>query len=308
MTLKAGVIGVGHLGKFHAQKYILNKKTKLIGIHDIDFQRGKFLAKELNTIFFESVDELLRSVDLVSISSPATKHYESTLKAINNGVHALVEKPFSHSLKEAEDLVKQAKEKDVYIQVGFIERFNIVFKEVLKYIDEPIFIESKREASFTGRSTDIDIVKDLMIHDIDLLLKIFGKDVLTIEAEGTRLLTDSIDVASARVGYKNGRVANLTASRVSNLTERSMTIYQKNNYLKIDFQSPFLEIFRNNNGRIESEKLSFTKNDSLYDELDYFIDVVGKRVDSEINVEDALISINLTDTISKKIYDRLNLL
>lgn len=308
MSLKAGVIGVGHLGRFHAQKYILNQKTNLIGVYDTDFNRAQSVGTELNTKVFKSVDELLNEINIVSVASPATKHFESTLKAINKGVHVLVEKPFTHSIEEAEKLVAVAKENKVYLQVGFIERFNIVFNQALKYIEEPIFIQSQRLAPFTGRSIDIDVVKDLMIHDVDLMLMLLGNDITSIEAAGNVLITDKIDIAQASIEFKNKCVVNLTASRVSDVSERKMTVFQKDNFLKIDFQNASLDIFKKSNEVIVPEKHTFNKNDSLFEQLDYFIDVVSKKIDSKINIYDAVSSIKITDIISKKIYDRLNLL
>jgi predicted dehydrogenase len=171
--LKAAVIGVGHLGNFHAQKYVLHADTDLLGIFDLDFTKAKTLAAKYNTRAYESMDELLDAVDLVSIATPATTHYDPSILAINKSVHVLVEKPFTHDYLEAQKIVKRSIEKDVYVQVGFLERFNSVLTKTRSLIDNPLFAECHRLSAFTGRSIDIDVIKDIMIHDIDLMLFLF---------------------------------------------------------------------------------------------------------------------------------------
>ena len=305
--LKAGVIGVGHLGNFHAQKYLSHSEADLIGIFDTNYEKAKILAEKYNVPVFDSMEKLLDELDIVSIASPATKHYEASLTAINKSVHALIEKPFTHDINEAQHLVELSEQKGVYIQVGFLERFNNVYKEGILQIDKPLFAECHRLSSFTGRSIDIDVIKDIMIHDIDLVLSIFGSEILNIDAVGTAILTDQIDIAQARLEFTKGRIVNLTASRVSNKVERKMRLFQKNKYIGLDFQNANYEIFGSSDGKINGDKKTLTKADSLYDEIDYFINVVNSKKE-KINISDAVNAIKISDTISEKITNRLKLL
>lgn len=305
--LKAGVIGVGHLGNFHAQKYLMHQGTELVGVFDIDETKAKDIANKYDTKAFKSINELISSVDIVSIATPATCHYEPSILAIKNSVHVLVEKPFTHDIDEANKIVELASKNNIYVQVGFLERFNSVLKELKSSIDHPLFAECHRLSAFTGRSVDIDVIKDIMIHDIDLVLSIFGSDIVSIDAVGAPILTNQIDIAQAKLEFSRGRIVNLTASRVSNKIERKMRLFQKNKYIGLDFQNSSFEVCGKNDGKIIGDKKQIAKADSLYDEIDYFINVVNGNSE-KIKIDDAVSAIKISDIISEKINNRLNLL
>ncbi|MCX6113471.1 MAG: Gfo/Idh/MocA family oxidoreductase [Proteobacteria bacterium] len=215
--LRAGVIGVGHLGRFHAQKYTSIDGVQLMGVYDLNSDRAKLVADECKTKAFDTIAELLKNVDIVSIATPATVHFESARQALEAGVHCLIEKPFTRTVDEANKLMDIAKCKNVKIQIGHLERFNTVISEGYSFIKNPRFIEANRLAPFTARSTDIDVILDLMIHDIDLILGIMkGSEVTEIDAIGVPVLTDKVDIAHAKLVFSNGAMANLSASRISN--------------------------------------------------------------------------------------------
>lgn len=233
--LKVAVIGAGYLGRFHAQKYLQLPHCELIGIADTDLERGPMIANELEVPYYPHHQELLGLVDAVSVVVPTIHHHSVTLDFLKKGVHVLVEKPFTTTLEEAQDLLKISEEQQLCLQVGHIERFNPVFTAFQSSIQCPQFIEAQRIAPFPKRGTDVDVILDLMIHDIDLVLALVGEPPKQIDAVGISVITQSTDLANVRLQFPGGCVANLTASRVSAKAERKMRIFQPGLYLSLDF-------------------------------------------------------------------------
>lgn len=310
--LKAGVIGVGHLGKFHAQKYAAIDGVKLVGVYDLDPARAKLIAEECGTGVYGSVEELLKNVDIVSIATPATTHFDVAHKALSAGVHCLVEKPFTRTVQEAQTLIYIAKEKKLVLQVGHLERFNIVVSEGAGLIKDPKFIECQRIATFTARSTDIDVILDLMIHDIDLVLSIVKNDILDIDAVGVPVLTDKVDIAHARIVFDKNIIANFTASRISQKVFRKMRVFQPYSYVGLDFQKGEVEVFeRVKQGEkfvINGNVMPFGPTDALKKEIESFVSCVVKGEQPVVGGEDAVRTLDIAHRIIKKIKDRTEVL
>jgi len=250
-TLKVGVIGVGHLGTAHARTYKGIHGIELVGIHDINVERCREKAQECGCTCYDKVEDLLQDVQAVSIVVPTPEHHAVGMQALETGVHVLMEKPISRSLTEADDLIRLAKEKNVILQVGHIERFNPVVEKGNKVVDNPLFLECHRLAPFRPRGTDVDVILDLMIHDIDLALKFVGAEVDTISAVGIPVVTNRIDIANARISFSNHAVANITASRISKGVVRKMRLFQRDAYVSMDFHKRTIEVIRLNRGMYE---------------------------------------------------------
>ncbi|HOV16186.1 MAG TPA: Gfo/Idh/MocA family oxidoreductase [Candidatus Cloacimonadota bacterium] len=233
--VKIGVVGVGHLGKFHVQKFLKIADCILTGIYDINQQRAQEVSQALGVKSFPTYEELLDNVDAVDIAATTTYHYELAKSALLKGKHIFVEKPITSDLAQAEELLQIAKDKDMIIQVGHIERFNPVILKVEDEINEPMFIESHRISMFQPRGTDVPVVLDLMIHDIDLILSFIQSPLQEIRASGVGILTPSIDIANARLEFANGAIANVTSSRVSMKQERKIRFFQQDAYISLDF-------------------------------------------------------------------------
>jgi len=242
--LPVGVIGVGHLGSLHAKMYAEIESAQLVGVYDIDAQRTRQVAAEFNTTAYSNIAELLSNCNAVSIATTTKTHFEVAQQAINAGVHVLIEKPITRTVDEAESLIKLAKEKKVKIQVGHIERFNPALLALEKYHLQPMFIESHRLAQFNPRGTDVAVVLDLMIHDIDIIMSLVNSEVEDIHANGVAVVSASVDIANARIQFTNGCVANVTASRISQKKMRKMRIFQRDAYISVDFSDGLAEVFR----------------------------------------------------------------
>lgn len=235
--LRAGVIGVGQLGQHHARLYASIPDCQLIGVVDQSPERGQDIADRHRVRLFRNVDELLPQVDVVSIAVPTSGHYEVARQCLREGKHVLVEKPLAMIPEEARELVELAKSRDCRLQVGHSERFNPVMRVMRPHIGRPVFIESHRLGLFSDRGTDVDVVLDLMIHDLDLVLSFDPGPVEEIRAAGVAVLSASIDIANARIQFQSGCVANFTASRVSTNKMRRLRVFQPDQYLSLDFQT-----------------------------------------------------------------------
>jgi predicted dehydrogenase len=242
--IKAGVIGVGHLGRHHARVYSQIPEAQLIGIHDTDSEKAQRIAKEFDTRYFENLSDLVERIDAVSLVVPTTFHYSLACDILGRGKNLLVEKPIAETVKQAEELVSLAGAKNVILQVGHIERFNPAFKAIENLKLEPKFIESHRLAQFNPRGTDVAVVLDLMIHDLDLILSLVKSEVKTIEAAAIPVISDSEDIANARLTFENGCVANITSSRISARPLRKMRLFEKNSYISLDFIQRSVEIYK----------------------------------------------------------------
>ena len=242
--MKYGVIGVGHLGRQHARVASSLTGATLVGLHDSDPGTLQRVASELGVRPFSLLHELLASVQAVSVAVPTTSHYEVAMRCVESGVHVLIEKPLAATLVQAEELVAAAAAKPVVLQTGHIERFNPIVQASLPLISRPRFIEGHRLSSFVGRGTDIDVVLDLMIHDIDLSLAAVRSPVRAVEGTGVPILSRKTDIANARITFENGAVANLTASRVSKEKTRKIRFFCEDSYISIDCLSRKAELYR----------------------------------------------------------------
>lgn len=239
---KIAVFGVGHLGKIHCRCIQQIAGASLVGIYDVDIEKAMAAAEELQTRAYTSDDELLAACDIADIVTTTSEHYGMAKKAILKGKHLFIEKPVCTSLSEAEDLMLLVKEKNVAVQVGHVERFNPAFVAARSFITNPMFIESHRLAMFNPRGNDVSVVLDLMIHDIDLILKVVNSQVVDIQASGVPIVTHTFDIANVRITFENGCVANLTASRLSLKNMRKLRLFQEDAYISIDLLDKKTEI------------------------------------------------------------------
>lgn len=246
--VKIGVVGVGHLGQFHVKKFLDIAGCEFVGVYDQNPARAQEISNNLNVKAFATYEELLDNVDAIDIAATTTYHYELAKPALLKGKHVFLEKPITSGLDQAEELVALAKERDLLIQVGHIERFNPVILQVEDEIDNPMFIESHRLSMFHTRGTDVPVVLDLMIHDIDLILSFIKSPLKEIRASGTGILTPSIDIANARLEFENGAIANITSSRVSMKQERKIRFFQKNAYISMDFVAKRVTVMKKSAG------------------------------------------------------------
>ena len=246
--VKIGVVGVGHLGQFHVKKFLAIKECEFVGIHDKNESRAVEISQSLQVKSYRTYEELLDNIDAIDIAATTTYHYELAKTALLKGKHVFLEKPITSDLVQAEELLKIAAEKKLKIQVGHIERFNPVMLQVEDEIKDPMFIESHRLSTFQPRGTDVPVVLDLMIHDIDLILSFIKSPLKEIRASGTGILTPSIDIANARLEFENGAIANVTSSRVSMKQERKIRFFQKNSYISMDFIAKHVTVLKKSAG------------------------------------------------------------
>ena len=239
--MKIGVIGVGRLGKFHVEQYLALANNSLVGFFDINAETCRVVKNQYKIKLFDTLDALLHQCDAVSIVTPTVTHFKISKKALLNDCHIFIEKPITHTVSEAKELINLAKEKKKLIQVGHIERYNPAFMQVKKYDLNPLFIESHRLAPFHNRGTDVDVVLDLMIHDIDILLALMKTKIKNINAYGISVLSKTIDMANTRIDFDNGCIANLTASRISQKKLRKFRVFENKSYTTIDFLNPGVE-------------------------------------------------------------------
>lgn len=242
--LKTGVFGVGHLGKFHLNNWKEISNVELIGFYDPNDATAKEVEEKYGLKRFENINALLDAIDIADIVAPTNYHFELAEKAIRKGKHVFIEKPLANTIEEGRELVDMAREANVKVQVGHVERFNPAFVAVKDMSLKPMFIEVHRLAQFNPRGTEVSVILDLMIHDIDIILSIVKSDVKHISASGVAVITDTPDIANVRIEFNNGCVANLTSSRISMKKMRKMRLFQKDSYIGIDFLEKKTEIIK----------------------------------------------------------------
>ena len=242
--LKIGVFGAGHLGKIHIQQWLQIEDVQLIGFFDPDDIQAEAIIAKHNLQRFTAMDSLIDAADAIDIVSPTTSHYEIAKKCLLSGKHVFIEKPLANSLEEGKELVQLVKEANVKCQVGHVERYNPAFLAVGEQLLQPMFIEAHRLAQFNPRGTDVSVILDLMIHDIDIVLSLVKSPVKRISASGVAVLSETADIANARIEFDNGCVANLTSSRISLKNMRKMRLFQRDAYIGIDFLDKKTEIVR----------------------------------------------------------------
>jgi predicted dehydrogenase len=290
--LQTAVIGVGYLGRFHAEKYAQLSEADLVGVVDSDFNRARAVAKEVDTLSYENYEDLLGKVDAVSIVVPTVHHHKIARHFLEAGVHVLLEKPIASTVAEAKDLEELATEQNLVLQIGHVQRYNVVFTEFRQSIQQPKFIENLRIAPFTKRGADVDVILDLMIHDIDLVLAITGELPAKVECTGVSILTPLTDLAHARLVFRDGCVASLTASRVSDKAERKMRIFQNGLYLSLDFgtgQARKLQVDLHTElspEDLQPENLQLEQGDDLLAEIADFLSCIEKSNSPKVSGKD----------------------
>lgn len=291
--LKAGVLGAGHLGKIHLKLLQQSEKYELVGFYDPSKENAAKVVAEFGYTSFDSVEELIDNVDVVDIVTPTLSHFDCAKMAIEKGRHIFIEKPITNTVLEAEAIRTLASQQHVKGQVGHVERFNPAFTAVNEAIDTPMFIEAHRLAEFNPRGTDVPVVLDLMIHDIDIILSVVHSEVKNVHASGVSVISDTPDIANARIEFENGCVANLTASRISMKNMRKSRFFQKDAYISVDFlekkaevvrmkdvpESPdeFAMILQNAEGvkkQIYFDNPEIHQNNAILDELESFADAI----------------------------------
>lgn len=291
--IKTAVIGVGYLGKFHADKYAELPNSELIAVVDANKDTASTIADKHGVQALVDYSPLLGKVDAVSIAAPTTLHYQIAKDFLMHGSHVLIEKPITVTLDEADELINIAKDNNRLIQVGFLERFNAAILDLDTNNVKPLFIESHRLAPFNPRATDVNVILDLMIHDIDIILNIVDSDVKTIAASGTPVLTSSPDIANVRIEFENGAVANVTASRVSLKTERKMRLFQPDACVTIDFHNRVMNVYSKGEKEmfpgipeIITNESVYENNDALKAEIIAFLDSIENNKPVMVSGED----------------------
>ncbi len=280
--LKVGVIGVGYLGQHHARIFSELENAKLVAVVDLDKKRADDIADKYGAASYTDFTDIFSKVDAVSIVTPTTTHFATAIECINAGKDILIEKPITSSPDEAQKLIEEAEKRGVIIQVGHLERFNPAVVKVYSLIDKPVFFEAERLSPFTGRGTDVDVVIDLMIHDIDVILSILALNGETISAKdikavAAKVLTDKPDVSKVWLDFGGNIQALLTASRVSSEKSRILKIYQKGSQITLDYQGMNIKRFVKKDGIIHGETIEVEKKESLKEELIDFVDCVITR-------------------------------
>ena len=276
--ISCAVIGVGYLGRFHAQKYQQLPNASLIGVCDVNPEACQAVAAELQVPAYLNYEDILDKVQAVSIAATTNKHFEIAAKCLERGIHVLIEKPITETVEQAQKLILLAQKHQAKLQVGHLERFNSARLALEPYLEKPLFIESQRLAPYNPRGTDVNVVLDLMIHDIDMIQNMVKSPILSIVAQGTPILTQSIDIANARITFSNQCVANITASRISFKTARKTRIFQNNSYISIDYQNKQFAVFKKGDeelfpgvANILQTQQTFEKGDALLEEIKAFL-------------------------------------
>lgn len=305
MNKKFAVIGCGRLGALHAKIYAGNRqKIDLTSLCDTNIDRARGLSEQLNTAYANNYRQLLGKVDAVSIATPTVLHYKIANDFLQCGSDVLIEKPIAKTVPEANSLIKIAKRHKRIIQVGHVERFNAAFTAIKDKIKLPRFIECHRLSPFPGRSLDIGVVEDLMIHDIDIILGLIKSKIKRIDATGINVLTAQEDIANARLTFANGCVCNLTASRISDETMRKIRIFLKNTYISLDYCLQEAFIYKKTKDKITKELLPIEKEQPLQKEIAHFIDCVYSRRHPLVSGTDGRDALALALKIKNKIWAR----
>ncbi|MDP3559499.1 MAG: Gfo/Idh/MocA family oxidoreductase [Legionellaceae bacterium] len=314
MILSCGVIGVGYLGRFHAQKYKTLPEANLVAVCDINPDLAQSVAHELDVDAYTNYHDLIGKVDAVSIAATTKQHYDIAHFFLSHGIHVLLEKPMTETLEQANTLISLAKKHQCLLQIGHLERFNAARLALDSHLHKPLFIESQRLAPFNPRGSDVNVILDLMIHDIDLILTMVQSPIIHIDAQGAPVLTSAIDIANARIHFKNHCVANVSASRISFKKERKMRIFQRDSYISIDYQNQQLAVFNKGEGEmfpgipdIIQHQSSFEPVDALYEEIKSFVYAVQHKSTPLVTGEEGRDVLAVAETISELIHKHIAL-
>ncbi|MCW0485631.1 Gfo/Idh/MocA family protein [Riemerella anatipestifer] len=303
--INAGLVGAGHLGKIHLRLLQQSEKYNLVGFHDADAENGKRLEAEFGYKYYPNFEDLLNEIEMLDIVTPTLFHYDYAQKAIEHGKHFFIEKPVTQTLEQAEDIIRRCTEKGIKAQVGHVERYNPAFIATKPYIQNPMFIEIHRLAEFNPRGTDVSVVLDLMIHDLDILLSLVKSKVKNIHASGVCVVSKTPDITNARIEFENGCVANLTTSRISMKAMRKSRFFQKDAYISVDFLEKKAEVIRMKdapenpsdfdmiieNAEGEKSQIIFEypniqPNNAILDELESFAEAITNNKEVEVSLQD----------------------
>lgn len=310
MPSNVAVIGVGYLGRFHAQKYAALDNARLIGVSDLNAAAGQAVAGEVGCDFVADYRTLAGAVDAVSIAASTSAHFELSRFFLEHGVHVLVEKPMTVTSQQAAELTELAESKGLKLQVGHIERFNPALLAAREGVDSPTFIECHRLAPFTKRGADVNVVLDLMIHDLDVILSLVDSPPSGVSAVGIAAVTTTVDVANARIEFANGAIANVTASRASTRSERKFRVWQDQHYIAIDFGRGIVQKVTSRGdwvegeSPLEQEEWNLEKGDALKAEIESFLYCVQSGADCVVSGRDGQLALELAEQIVADIEAR----
>jgi predicted dehydrogenase len=331
--MKISIIGTGHLGSIHCKLLKTNEHIDFVGLYDANSERANAISQEYNVKSFSNIEETILSSDAVIIVVPTVKHFEIANQCLKNGKHCFIEKPVTSTVNEAKELIEISKQNPkLKIQVGHIERFNPAVKSALQYDLNPMFIEAHRLSQFRPRATDVSVIHDLMIHDIDLVMWLVKSKVKSINANGLSVITNTVDIANARICFENGAVANLTASRISANPLRKIRFFQKFGYISVDLSKPNLDVFRlakegeNNTNAIPASMLGAIDNlselgipdinivfekpeiiptNAMAEEQNSFINSILNNTNPLVTLEQATVALEVAEEIVKQIQNNL---
>lgn len=314
--IKAGVLGAGHLGKIHLRLLNESDRYELVGFYDPDKKNAQIVSKEKGYKYFDTPEALLEAVDMVDIVTPTLSHHEIAMLSLKNGKHIFIEKPIANNVDEANEITDFAKANNLLGQVGHVERFNPAFKAAISSITDPMFIESHRLSEFNPRGTDVPVVLDLMIHDIDIVLSLVKSPIKSVSASGVSVISETPDIANARIEFENGCVANLTASRISLKTMRKIRFFQKDAYISVDFLeknveivkmkdapkelTDFAMILQNAEGKkkqIYFENPKIQTSNAILEELESFADAIENQTTPIVSLENGTKALELANMI-----------
>ncbi len=310
--LKMAVIGVGHFGQFHAEKVANLENAQLVAVADSDSKQARKIARKRNAEAVTDFRDLFGEIDAACIVVPTRYHYEIASECLENGVHVLVEKPITDDLDSARKLVALSAERDCVLQVGHLVRFSGVVEALRHQVKRPLYIDSVRIAPFKPRGTDVNVILDLMVHDLDLILSLVDAPLISLDAAGAPVISPSEDIASARLKFANGCIANITASRISLKTERKMRIFEPDIYVTVDFDAQRIRTLRKGTGsmlpgipKIDSKEQQYDEGDALEKEIASFVDAVSNKRPPIVSGEDGVKALEAALQVTDSLRDHL---
>ncbi|MGQ9471482.1 MAG: Gfo/Idh/MocA family protein [Candidatus Aminicenantales bacterium] len=298
--VRVGIIGVGYLGTQHARILSYLENAELKGVADIDFKKALQIGNRHGVPYYERYEEMLDEIDAAIVATPTSEHFSVSMNLLQEGKHVLVEKPITETVEQGEKLVETAKAKGLILQVGHLERFNPAVEAVESLISEPRFIEVQRLGSFSARSLDIDVVLDLMIHDLDIILAMIRDEVRAVRSSGIHVLSEKIDIANARIEFQSGCVATLTASRVHQGKVRKLRIFEPTVYYSVDYIDQEVKVFPLNGRQTDIKTLRIMKEEPLKRELQNFLASIQNGKVNKVSGAEALRALRLAYTVLKE--------
>ena len=298
---RVGVVGVGHIGSNHARLYAKIPAADFTAVYDVDLARASAIAKKYGVAAAKSLEEFAELVDAASVSTPTSSHHQIALALLRRGKHLLIEKPIAENPQHATELAELAARNQLILQVGHVERFNPVLSALEARLTHPRFIEAHRLSSYPNRSTDIGVVLDLMIHDLEIILHLVRSPVQNIDAVGVPVLSRGEDIANARIRFENGCVANVTSSRISPERMRKIRVFQEDAYLSLDYEKQSGEIYRRESGKITRDKVPIQREEPLKQQLVSFIECASTGRQPRVSGFQATAALELAVEITKRI-------